>query len=91
VKEAASGQGTTDSRPYGPRGQTGLAKRLGQWGEVEHARGRACWPKAKAQAAGPKTGAGPNSRNKPFRILFGIRIFCKLWIFVQGDLEGILT
>jgi hypothetical protein len=28
---------------------------------------------------------------KSFRILFGIWIFGKLWKFVQGDLEGILT
>jgi hypothetical protein len=28
---------------------------------------------------------------KPFRILFGIWIFGKLWKFVQRDLEGILT
>jgi hypothetical protein len=28
---------------------------------------------------------------KSFRILFGIWIFDKLWKFVQGDLEGILT
>jgi hypothetical protein len=26
-----------------------------------------------------------------FRILFGIWIFSKLWKFVQGDLQGILT
>jgi hypothetical protein len=49
------------------RGHLGREGRLGQprgRGLVE--RGRVSQPKAKAQAAGPKTGAGPNSRNKTF-------------------------
>jgi hypothetical protein len=53
--------------------------------------GGAGWPKAKAQAAGPKPKLGPIQEIKPFQILFGIQIFGKVWKFAQGDLEGILT
>jgi hypothetical protein len=35
VKEAASGQGTTDTRPSGPRGQAGPAERPRPSGERE--------------------------------------------------------
>jgi hypothetical protein len=44
-----------------------------------------------AQAAGPKPEPGPIQQIKPFRILFGIRIFGRVWKFAQGYLEGILT
>jgi hypothetical protein len=53
--------------------------------------GGAGWPKAKAQAAGPKPKLGPIQEIKPFQILFGIQIFGKVWKSAQGDLEGILT
>jgi hypothetical protein len=40
---------------------------------------------------GPKTENGQTQEIKSFRILFKIWIFGKLWKFVQGDSEGILT
>jgi hypothetical protein len=45
----------------------------------------------KAHAAGPKPEPDPIQEIEPFRILFGIQIFGKVWKFAQGDLEGILT
>jgi hypothetical protein len=40
---------------------------------------------------GPKIENGRTQEIKSFRILFKIWIFGKLWKFVQGDSEGILT
>jgi hypothetical protein len=51
VREAAIGQGATDTRPAGPRG----------WGEGERPVGEG---KRKWAAAGPKIEAGPISSNK---------------------------
>jgi hypothetical protein len=84
VKEAASGQGTTDSRPSGLRGQAGPA--AAQWGEGERV-GR----RPRPMRLGRKPELGPIEEIKPFRILFEIQIFGKIWKFVQGDLEWILT
>jgi hypothetical protein len=83
-------------RPKGPACQSGRGtgwagpSRLGGQGP-KGVEGRAGRPKAKAQAAGPKPEPDPIQEIKHFRILFGIRIFGKVWKFAQGDLEGILT
>jgi hypothetical protein len=44
-----------------------------------------------AQTAGPKTGAGPNSRNKTFSNFIWNSDFWQTLEIVQGDLEEILT
>jgi hypothetical protein len=46
-------------------------------------------PRPKRNGGKPKL--GPIQEIKPFRILFGIQIFIKVWKFAHGDLEGILT
>jgi hypothetical protein len=61
-------------------------------------------PRPKRSGGGERAGRRPSPRRlgrkpelgsiqeiKPFRILFEIQIFGKLWKFAQGDLEGILT
>jgi hypothetical protein len=73
-------------------------------GEVQAGLGRAGWEaKARKEWGEELAGRRPRPRRlgrnlrriiqeiKHFRILFGIRIFGKVWKFAQGDLEGILT
>jgi hypothetical protein len=72
------GEGWAGPRRSGGQGPKGVGRRVGQ-------------PKAKAQAAVPKPEPSPIQEIKPFRILFGIRIFGKVWKFAHGGLEGILT
>jgi hypothetical protein len=85
TKEAASGQGTTDSWPAGLRGQ---AERPRPSGERES---EPVGKKGSGPRLGRKPELGPIQGIKPFRILFEIQIFGKIWKFVQGDLEWILT
>jgi hypothetical protein len=59
AKEAASGQGTTDSRPSGLRGQAGPA--VTQWGEGERV-GR----RPRPRRLGQKPELGPIEEIKPF-------------------------
>jgi hypothetical protein len=62
TKEAASGQGATDSRPAGPRGQARPTERPRPSGERESEPVE----EKEVGAAWLNTGVGPNLRNKTF-------------------------